>query len=96
VTIDDTDFEIFFPGEGHTDDNTVVWIKRYELLFAGCIVKEQGVTSLGNIGDANLKEWPNALNKLLERYEDIAIVVPGHGQWGDKTLIEYTLGLFEE
>ena len=96
VTIDDTDFEIFFPGEGHTDDNTVVWIKRYELLFAGCIVKGQGVTSLENIGDANLKEWPNALNKLLGRYEDIAIVVPGHGQWGDKTLIEYTLGLFEE
>lgn len=96
VSVDDTDFELFFPGEGHTVDNTVVWIERYNLLFAGCMVIEQGVTSLGNIGEANLDEWPNALNTILERYEDIAVVVPGHGQWGDKSLVEYTLGLFEE
>lgn len=96
VEVDDTQFEIYFPGEGHTSDNTVVWIKKYDLLFAGCIVKEQGVTSLGNISEANLDEWPKSLNKLVERYESVAIVVPGHGQWGDKSLIDYTLGLFEE
>ena len=94
--IGDTELEIYFPGEGHTVDNTVVWIKKYNLLFAGCIVKEHGVISLGLIGEANMEEWPNSLNNLLTHFENIEIVVPGHGEWGDESLIDYTLGLFDK
>jgi metallo-beta-lactamase class B len=94
--VDGTEFEIYYPGEGHTIDNTVVWIDRYNLLFAGCMTKEHGAMSLGNTGEANIEAWPVSLGNLLDRYENIEIVVPGHGQWGDKSLIDYTLGLFGE
>lgn len=96
LTVGDTDFDVYFPGEGHTIDNTVVWIKKYNLLFAGCIAKEHGAISLGDLNEANIKAWPDSLNSILAKYENIEIVVPGHGQWGDKSLIDYTLGLLTD
>lgn len=89
-------FEIYFPGEGYSEDNTIVWIDKYNLLFAGNIVKEYGARSLGKYGETGKKAWMDSLNNILSRYENIEIVIPGHGQWGDASLIEYTLGLFEE
>lgn len=95
-TVGDIDFELYYPGGGHTIDNTVLWIKKYNLLFAGCIVKEHGAISLGNTSEADVVAWPDSLNNILTRYENIEVVVPGHGQWGDKSLIDYTLGLFTD
>lgn len=96
LKIDNTDFEIFYPGEGHTTDNTVVWIEKYNLLFAGCLVKQYGADSLGDITEANLEKWPETIKALQEKYPDTEVVVPGHGQWGDTTLMDYTLELLEE
>lgn len=96
VTCGDTDFEIYYPGECCSDDCTIVWIGKYNLLFAGDFVKEYGAHSLGQSGKAGSRTWPESLNNILSHYDNIEIVVPGHGQWGDATLIDYTLGLFEE
>lgn len=96
VNYGDVEFEIYFPGEGYSEDNTIVWIDRYNLLFAGNIVKEYGAHSLGKYGETGKKAWMNSLNNILSRYDNIEIVIPGHGQWGDASLIDYTMGLFEE
>lgn len=94
--IDDTEFELFYPGEGHSSDNTVVWINKYNLLFGGCLIQEEGASSLGNVSEANVKEWPLSIQKIKDRYPTIDVVVPGHGEWGDSGLIDYTLELFEK
>ncbi len=96
LDLDNTDFEIFFPGEGHSSDNTVVWIEKYNVLYAGCLVKELGSNSLGNISEADLNAWPTSIEVIKEKYQNIDIVIPGHGQWGDTSLIDYTLELLEE
>lgn len=83
----------YFPGEGHTVDNIVVWLPTPRVLFAGCLVKEKAATSIGNTADANLAQWPATLRKLEARFPQVRVLVPGHGRWGGKGLIEHTLAL---
>lgn len=88
--------EVFYPGEGHSPDNIVVWLPEYKVLFGGCLVKELDSKGLGNTTDANLEQWPISINKVLEKYPDAEVVIPGHGNWGGIELIEHTLELLKQ
>ena len=88
--------EIYYPGQSHSPDNLVVYFPKKNILFGGCMIKSMASKDLGNIADANLEEWPKSVKKVLERYKDSKIVIPGHGEWGNLDLIEYTLQLCEE
>lgn len=90
--IDGTKFEIFYPGEGYSSDNTVVWIEKQNVLFAGCIVREYGSAAITN----SSVEWKKSLEAIKNKFEDFYIVIPGHGEWGDTKLIDYTLELLDE
>lgn len=96
LNIDTTEFEIYYPGEGHSTDNTVVWIKKEKALYCSRLAEEYGASSLGDITEANTNNWPNSIKAIQEKYPDIDIVIPGHGQWGDSSLLDYTLELLGE
>lgn len=72
-------FEIYYPGEGHTPDNIVVYFPRQKVLDGGCFLKSANSDNLGFVGDANLKAWPQSLEDLARRYPEAKIVIPGHG-----------------
>lgn len=78
--------EVFYPGPAHSEDNVVVYFPKYKLLFGGCMIKPE---SLGYLGDANVKSWPQSARNLNKF--DAKIVVPGHGEWGGADLIEKTI-----
>ncbi len=61
-------------GRGHTKGDTIVWLPRQRVLFAGDLV-ENGATPY--TGDAYIGEWPSTLNKL--RALKPKILVPGRG-----------------
>ena len=86
----------YYPGAGHTVDNTVVYIPSEKILFGGCLVKANEAKGLGNTSDADIAAWPNSLRNVLEKFQDCKIVVPGHGAYGDKSLIEHTIKLCEK
>ncbi|AOT69571.1 subclass B1 metallo-beta-lactamase [Geosporobacter ferrireducens] len=88
--------EIYYPGQSHSPDNLVVYFPEKNILFGGCMIKSLDSKDLGNTADANLQEWPKSVKKVLERYKDSKIVIPGHGKWGNIDLIKYTLQLCEE
>lgn len=92
----DVYIEVFYPGEGHSPDNIVVWLPEYKVLFGGCLVKELDSKGLGSTTDANLEQWPISINKVLEKYPDAEVVIPGHGNWGGIELIEHTLELLKQ
>lgn len=94
--MDNIELEIYYPGPGPTTDNTVVWIDKYNLLFGGNMVKELGASSLEDSIESDLSSWAKAIEAIKERYKNIEIVVPGHGQWGDSRLLDYTLEMLEE
>jgi len=83
-----------FLGEGHTKDNIVGYFPSENVIFGGCLIKELGAGK-GYLGDANLKDWSNTVKKVREEYPNVKIVVPGHGEYGNQKLLDYTIDLFK-
>ncbi|WP_304516366.1 subclass B1 metallo-beta-lactamase [Cecembia rubra] len=81
-------------GEGHTQDNVVVYFPSEKVLFGGCLIKELNATK-GFLGDANVTTWSSTVEKIKIRFPDTKIVVPGHGQYGNAELLDYTINLFK-
>lgn len=83
-----------FFGEGHTKDNVIGYFPREDIMFGGCLIKEQGATK-GYLGDANIMAWPTTVEKVKKQYPHASIIIPGHGKYGSKELLDYTISLFK-
>jgi len=83
--------ECWYPGGGHTKDNIVVWLPDEKVLFAGCMSKEMKSKIPGNLSDADMKSWPGTIGKVIKKYKEAEIVIPGHGLWGGPELLKHTL-----
>ncbi len=79
--------EAFYPGPGHTKDNIVIWMPKQKILFGGCFVKP---VSLGFLGDSVIELWAESAERLILKYGDARLVIPGHGSVGDLSLLEKT------
>ena len=86
----------YFPGEGHTSDNIVVWLPKQQILHGGCFVKSVAAFGMGNLADANLSEWAVSVRRVMNQFGTAKIVVPGHEEWGDTKSLEHTLRLLEK
>jgi glyoxylase-like metal-dependent hydrolase (beta-lactamase superfamily II) len=82
--------EVFYPGAGHSKDNVVVWLPKANILFGGCFVKNMNSHGLGYTGDASIKDWPKSIERVLNKYPNINVVVPGHGKVGGINLLNHT------
>lgn len=83
-----------FFGEGHTIDNVVGYFPSEHIMFGGCLIKETGAGK-GYLGDANVAAWSGTVTKVKKEYPDVRIIVPGHGEYGNKKLLDYTIRLFK-
>lgn len=88
--------EVYYPGEGHTEDNLVVWLPEHKYLFGGCLVRSLDWQSLGNTADANISEWANSIKKIQQMYPAIEYVIPGHGTVGDASILTHTINIAEK
>ena len=86
---------VFYPGPGHTLDNTTVWFPQSKVLFGGCLVRPGDSRSLGNTEDADLTLWPKSMQKLLDEFPEAEFVVPGHHAPGHPDLLSHTLFLLQ-
>lgn len=86
----------YFPGEGHTSDNIVVWLPNQQILHGGCFVKSVAAFGMGNLADANLSEWATSVRRVMAQFGKARIVIPGHEEWGDTEALEHTLRLLEK
>lgn len=93
LTVGDIRVYLNYEGGGHTPDNTVVWIPEEGVLFGGCLVKDLGTRGIGNGTDADMEAWPATMDRLIRKYENAKVVVPGHGLWGGTELLSHTLEL---
>jgi metallo-beta-lactamase class B len=83
-----------FFGEGHTKDNVVGYFAGDNIMFGGCLIKQLNAGK-GYLGDANVADWSATVEKVKKDYPDVKIIVPGHGQYGNKKLLDYTIKLFK-
>lgn len=83
-----------FFGEGHTKDNVVGYFPSDQVLFGGCLIKELKAGK-GYLGDANIGAWSATVERIRKQYPTLQMVVPGHGDYGNKKLLDYTITLFK-
>ena len=83
-----------FFGEGHTKDDVVGYFPSENIMFGGCLIKELHANK-GYLGDANVYAWSNTVQKVKDEKKKKKIVVPGHGKFGNKRLLDYTIKLFK-
>ncbi|WNQ10650.1 subclass B1 metallo-beta-lactamase [Paenibacillus aurantius] len=96
LQIGNVKLETYYPGPAHTEDNMVVWLPQFNLLFGGCMIRSLDVNGLGNLADANVPEWKTSLQKVIDRYPNVRTVVPGHLAWGDGRLLTHTMDLVDQ
>lgn len=87
--------QAYFPGEGHTKDNLVIWLPESKILVGGCLIKSADAKDLGYIGEASIRAWPLSIEKLVSTFGDAKMVIPGHGLPGDIKLLTHTKNLAE-
>jgi glyoxylase-like metal-dependent hydrolase (beta-lactamase superfamily II) len=96
LDLGDLHIELFYPGAGHAPDNIVAYVLEEHLLFGGCLVRAGDSTGMGNLDDADLPAWPATMDRVIERYGNARMVVPGHGRAGDASLLLHTKRLAEQ
>jgi metallo-beta-lactamase class B len=85
--------QTYYPGKGHTSDNIVVWLPKAKVLYGGCFVKSMESKDLGNLADANTKEWAGSITNVKAKFKNITYIIPGHGSWKSKQSLDHTLSL---
>ncbi len=88
-------WELFYPGPGHVNDNIVVYFPGHKLLFGGCLVRANTAEGLGYVIDSDLDNWDDAVKAVAKRFPDADVVVPGHGEPGGRGLLSHTLTLLD-
>lgn len=84
----------YFLGAAHSLDNIVVWIPSEKILFPGCMCKSLDSDNLGNVADGDLSEYPETINKVIQKFKSAEVVIPGHGSIGGPELLVHTRSLF--
>lgn len=91
--LEDGRIQAFYLGPSHTKDGLFVYFPEEQVLYGGCILKEQ----LGNLSFADLAEYPKTLRKLQARHLAIQTIIAGHGEASHgPNLIDHYLGLLEK
>jgi metallo-beta-lactamase class B len=93
IPLGDKTIECYYLGPAHSLDNIVVWIPSERILFAGCMVKSLDSKNLGNIADGDLAAYPKTIDKVIKKFLDVKIVIPGHGNIGAVDLLLHTEAL---
>lgn len=74
--------QVRYLGKGHTDSDTIIYIPEEKILITGDLVFNGKIPFAGH---AYISEWIKRVEDL-EKF-DAKIIIPGHGDVGDKTLI---------
>jgi metallo-beta-lactamase class B len=83
--------EVFYPGPTQAPDKVVIYFPAKKILFGSCMIL--GGDKVGNIHEADMANWPKAIENL--KHFDVDFVVPGHGDRLDPGLIDHTISILE-
>lgn len=84
-------FQTYFPGPGHTPDNIVIWFEKERVLYGGCLIKSAEAHDLGNLSDANVKEYATSIENVQAKCKHPRFIIPGHDNWTDTHSLGHTL-----
>lgn len=76
-------FTTYYPGQGHTEDNIVIWFDNEKILYGGCLIKGSKAKNLGYTGDGNTTTYASTLKTLQEKFPKPKFIVVSHSPWED-------------
>ncbi|MCC7505478.1 MAG: BlaB/IND/MUS family subclass B1 metallo-beta-lactamase [Saprospiraceae bacterium] len=86
-------FETYYPGEGHTTDNIIIWSGKEKILYGGCLIKGADAENLGYLGDANVTEYYSTLKKVQKKCPDPKFIIISHSDWNDTNSLKNSIKL---
>lgn len=95
-TVGQYSFQTYFPGHGHAPDNIVVWFEKEKVLYGGCLVKSVEDNTLGNLGDANVKDYAGTIKNVLQKCKHPKYIITGHNDWTNTGSLKHTLKMAQQ
>lgn len=89
-------FETYYPGQGHTADNIVIWFNNEKVLYGGCLIKGVDDKDLGYLGDANVLEYAATLKRVQKKCRNPKFIVIAHNDWRDINSLAHSIGMAKE
>ena len=86
-------FETYYPGEGHTSDNIIVWFTKEKILYAGCLIKGADSKDLGYLGDGNIEEYESTLIKVQKKCPAPKYIIISHSDWSNINSLKHSIKL---
>lgn len=86
-------FETYYPGEGHTADNIIVWFSKEKILYGGCLIKGADAENLGYLGDANVAEYETTLKKVQKKCPGPKFIIISHSDWNNINSLKHSIRL---
>jgi metallo-beta-lactamase class B len=84
-------FETYYPGEGHTSDNIVIWFEKEKVLYGGCLIKGVEDKTLGYLGDANVSAYETTLRNVQQHCRDPKFIVIAHSDWRNTNSLKHSI-----
>jgi metallo-beta-lactamase class B len=86
-------FEIYYPGEGHTADNIVIWFDKEKILYGGCLIKGAEAKNLGYLGDGNVFNYETTLKNVQKKFPNPKFIIVSHSDWKNINSLKHSLKL---
>ena len=86
-------FETYYPGQGHTEDNIVIWFNKEKILYGGCLIKGAEAENLGFLGDSNVLEYETTLKNVKRKYPDSKFIIVSHHDWNNINSLKHSIKL---
>ncbi|HQR91904.1 MAG: subclass B1 metallo-beta-lactamase [Bacteroidetes bacterium 24-39-8] len=93
---DQYSFETYYPGEGHTADNIVVWFNKEKILYGGCLIKGADAENLGYLGDGNTKAYETTLLNVQKKFADPKYIIVSHSDWNNINSLKHSIQMAGE
>jgi metallo-beta-lactamase class B len=89
-------FETYYPGQGHTKDNIVIWFKKEKILYGGCLIKGADDKNLGYLEDGNITEYESTLKKVQKKCRKPRFIIIAHSDWKNINSLKHSLMMAKE
>lgn len=86
-------FEVYYPGEGHTSDNIIIWFGKERILYGGCLIKGAEAADLGYLGDANIVAYETTLRNVQRKCPDPRFIIVSHHDWRNNLSLNHSIKL---
>ena len=86
-------FEVYYPGEGHTKDNIIIWFDKEKILYGGCLIKGAKAEDLGYVKDGNVLVYETTLKKVKEKCSDPKFIIVSHHDWNNINSLKHSIKL---